>query len=709
MKKNKWFRILSFMFCFVILLFAGCDASEDALEEEGATGISTQSLSGAKVLSRPANYSFSEAVGTFSEHYYNLFARDIMNKLYEVYNAQSLALQYQPQIYKDLILQDAGGANYQTYGALTGNNQYYLYDSPRYTVTKIETVRQDGDIVKQVLHVEDSSAWNWSILPNTNITGKNTAIIFKDTSKFAEDAGKYTIDNEDLGVENWFEAGINGILPNYGEFYFSDDVVKKDPVTGLVNDYYKSPYYQQYVEGATVTLSNYFQDALEYVTYMFVLGYDYAKLTEEGEVERDAGGKYIESNEFDYFDFEITKSATTGVTAMSVGGWGANKISVAEALNLAKNKYQEIGGYVGVVDKNIDQLTRFVLDIVIGQNAYARNVFELEQKNYLYDFGGLSAAEIAALSDAAKEGYKQNDPTNAHTSTKFHRNYDAIVRNVIANACKEAPIGESDGAQVTLENNFVASQISDYTGDYFFMAYDADKNDPNNDGGSDKFMFKNIEAAEYQSIVLFPMLADLNKPLTDIWLAFEYFDNPDPTKTMLDELTINVGFRYFSCDGNGGDGKLLFDDSKQMKIKKGQNGTLGGDPDENWFYICDTDTLTPDLKIGSDVVVKTLFNNSIGNNCLNPFVSSLTPVLGRKASKTITGLDNARQYYKLNDSKSYGQYGTLNEAMFSRNKAGNEACDFMEVYFDIVKDKNASNVSYNFKVGLLCYATEQPV
>lgn len=709
MKKNKWFRILSFIFCFTFLLFAGCDASEDALEEEESTGISTQSLSGAKVLSRPANYSFSEAVGTFSEHYYNLFARDIMNKLYFVYNSQRLEYEDQTKIYQNLVLKDAGGANYQTYSQFTGENSNYLLDSPRYTITKVETVRQGTSIEKQVLYVEDDSAWNWAVDANT--AGSKT--MFEKAkevypSLVVYDDGKYSVIG--LGME-WtaFTASADIGIPDYGKYYYSDDVVKKDPVTGLVNDYYKSPYYQQYVEGATVTLSNHFQDALEYVTYMFVLGYDYAKLTEEGEVERDAGGKYIESDEFDYFDFEITKSATTGVTAMSVGGWGANKIPVEEALNLAKNKYQEIGGYVGVVDKNIDQLTRFVLDIVIGQNAYARNVFELEQKNYVYDFGGLSAAEIAALSDAAKEAYKQNDPTNAHTSTKFHRNYDAIVRNVIANACKEAPIGESDGAQVTLENNFVASQISDYTGDYFFMAYDADKNDPNNDGGSDKFMFKNIEAAEYQSIVLFPMLADLNKPLTDIWLAFEYFDNPDPTKTMLDELTINVGFRYFSCDGNGGDGKLLFDDSKQMKIKKGQNGTLGGDPDENWFYICDTDTLTPDLKIGSDVVVKTLFNNSIGNNCLNPFVSSLTPVLGRKASKTITGLDNARQYYKLNDSKSYGQYGTLNEAMFSRNKAGNEACDFMEVYFDIVKDKNASNVSYNFKVGLLCYATEQPV
>ena len=705
MKKNKWFRILSFIFCFTFLLFAGCDASGDGEDN----GISTQSLSGAKVLSRPANYSFSEAVGTFSEHYYNLFARDIMNKLYFVYNSQRLEYEDQTKIYKNLVLKDAGGANYQTYSQFTGENSNYLLDSPRYTITKVETVRQGTSIEKQVLYVEDTSAWDWSIAANT----ANSKTMFEKAkevypSLVVYDDGKYSVVG--LGME-WsaFVASADIGIPDYDKYYYSDDVVKKDPVTGLVNEYYKSPYYQQYVEGVTPTLSNHFQDALEYVTYMFVLGYDYAKLTEEGAVERDASGKFVESDEFDYFDFEITKTTAAGVTAMTVGGWGANKIPVADALDLAKKKYQEIGGYVGVVDKNIDQLTRFVLDIMIGHDAYSKNVFTLEEKNYVYDFGTLTAAEIAALSDAEKEAYKQNDASNAHKTTKFNRNYDAIVKNIIANACKEAPIGESDGEKVTLENNFVASQITDFDGDYFFMDYEADPDDTENAGGSDKNMFKNIEAAEYQSIVLFPMLFDLNKPLTDLWLAFEYYDNPDPTKTMLEELTINVGFRYFSCEGNGGDGQLLFDDSKQMKIKRGQNGTLGGDPDENWFYICDNDTLNPDLKIGSNVVVKTLFNNSIGNNCLNPFVSSLTPILGRKASKTITGLDNARQYYKLNDSKSYGQYGTLNEAMFSKNKAGNEACDFMEIYFDIVKDKNASNVNYNFKVGLLCYATEQPV
>lgn len=697
------------MFCFAFLLFAGCDASDEALEEEESTGISTQSLAGAKVLSRPADYSFSEAVGSFSEHYYNLFARDIMHKLYFVYNTQSLVTEDKTKIYKDLVLQDGGGANYQTYGQFTADYENYLIDSPRYTITKIETVRQSGSIAKQVLYVEDSSAWNWAI--NANTAGSKT--MFERAkevypSLILYDDGKYSVIGLGMDWTAFAASGDIGI-PNYDQFYYSDDVVKKDPVTGLVNNYYKSPYYQQYVEGTTPTLSNHFQDALEYATYMFVLGYDYAKLTEEGEVERDASGNFVASEEYKYFDFEITKSATAGVTAMTVGGWGANKIPVAEALDLAKDKYQQIGGYVGVVDKNIAQLTRFVTDIVIGSGAYARNVFTLEQNNYVYDFGTLTAEQIEALSEAEKDAYRLNDASNPHTTTKFHRNYDAIVKNIIENACKEAPIGSSDGSIVTLENNFVASQITDYDGDYFFMDYESNPDDPENDGGSDKEMFKNIEAAEYQSIVLFPMLADLNKPLTDIWLAFEYFDNPDPTKTMLDELTINVGFRYFSCEGNGGDGQLLFSDSKQMKIKRGQNGTLDGDPDENWFYICDTDTLSPDLKIGKDIVVKTLFRNDIGDGCLNPFVSSLTPILGRKASKTITGLDNARQYYKLNDSKSYGQYGTLNEKMFSKNVAGDKACDFMEVYFDIVKDKDASNISYNFKVGLVCYATEQPV
>ena len=98
---------------------------------------------------------------------------------------------------------------------------------------------------------------------------------------------------------------------------------------------------------------------------------------------------------------------------------------------------------------------------------------------------------------------------------------------------------------------------------------------------------------------------------------------------------------------------------------------------------------------------------------INPFVSGtqLEGGIGSNlhASKIISGTDDARKYYKLNDSSSYGSYGTLNEELFSVENAGTDACDFMEIYFDTVKQKGATGINYNFKVALILYAAEQPV
>ena len=61
----------------------------------------------------------------------------------------------------------------------------------------------------------------------------------------------------------------------------------------------------------------------------------------------------------------------------------------------------------------------------------------------------------------------------------------------------------------------------------------------------------------------------------------------------------------------------------------------------------------------------------------------------------ITGNSPAREYYKLNNSSSYGQYATFNETMFEGKT------DYIEIYFDVVKEKGRPNVNYNFKVGLI--------
>ncbi|MBP3431363.1 MAG: hypothetical protein J6K39_00710, partial [Clostridia bacterium] len=432
--------------------------------------------------------------------------------------------------------------------------------------------------------------------------------------------------------------------------------------------YWTSPYKDYGQIGA-----NFYQDALEYVTYLFVLGYDYL----------DAEGKTSEYAPL--FDFEIEYDVNGLVKGMKVNGWENYAISVEDSLGRVKALYQELGSYVGVTDKNKEQLARFIKDEVLGAAAYKQNKFAVSKNDYTtLEGGGVSTI-----------------PSKTEFVT-FNRNYDKVIENVIAYACTQAPIGvDAEGAdgKLTLDKPYLASEISDYVGDYFFMSYE---------GEDDSNMFQYIESAEYQSMVLYPQDVDINKAIGDLYLAFEYYDDPVPEKNLkfLPELTINVGFRYFDHTV----GEYTVDKYCTKKIKYGKNGTIPNtDPDVNWVTMTDTDTINPDIVLGTDVVIKTKFDNMIGGGAINPFVNPLIPdvVIGEeKATMLINGYSNAREYYELNPSSTgYGFYGALNGDMF----VGDEGCDFIEVYFDVVKIKGETGWNYNFKVGLLNFLTAESV
>lgn len=688
MKKKKGiYRILSFVFCAMFLLFAGCDATGGG---GGGGGDSIAVLDGTKVLSRPSGYSFAEAVGEYSENYYNLFAAKILEILY---------YGYEDAQFDENVLEDKGtfdsfmsleGEN--TYGKFGGNDAYYLFDSLRYTITKVDSIYADQTATtptKQIVYLNLANSWNWTI--EDEATGND--IFFK-----AINASNYEKTGNEVKVtmgsdwrsdyaDKWALLTTNH--PNFKDSYIGAEAPKLDSTMSGVIDYYTSPYYQKVVEEkpeAEVTAKNFFQDALEYATYMFVLGYDYHTYDENGVLVDGA----VNQAEDPYFSFKIayTNGYVSGMTVDAVPGLG-NNVAVVDALDFAKNRYQEIGGYVGIVEKNIGQITRFVLEKIIGGQSL--DVVTVDMVDLVDDGNGGASQKLTQPDDLV-----------------FNRNYNSIVNNIVRYACNEAPIGYSladDGVTVvplSLSNGFSASMITEYKNNYFFANYDTIV------GGvhvsDDSEIFKNIDAAEYQSLVIYPGEDLIGKTLGDLWLDFEYFENNDPTKTMLDELNINVGFRYFDHKQN----KIVVDKQEQMTIKRGKNGTLRDEnnediSDQTMFLIGEGDgPYQVSLEEGS--VEFREFNNAIGGGVLDPFVSGTdieldpTNPSSFRASKYLSGLDDARKYYKLNDSKTSGQYGTLNEAMF----AGADGCSFIEIYFDIDKDPSKSGISYDFKV---CFRT----
>lgn len=700
----------------MFLLFVGCDGGPG-----GLSGESPRSLDGVKVLSKPADYSYSQAVGDgASENYYNLFSRTILHGLYSVYEDIGFNSEDYPYFKESVdaeknnlptdVVVEHGSSDLisMTYEDVNLNStlEYYLHDSLRYTVDKITTIRNENDeIVSQTITLDLNSAWNWS--PEWDETGKE--IVFKvidiDKYKPAGDDSFISKTNDTLEVDftTIYESGdiysadgdvstwtqiydIAGENPvNYQSDYvvyvddpFWNGAVKKGETD--VTNYWYSPYYQQtFGKVNDIDATNYYQDMLEYATYLFVLGYDY----------KDGNGQLTAEDKF----FNLEKTANGKFVVADIQN-PENKISVAEALGKVKALYNEMGGYVGVNDKNKTQIAGFIKDKVIGENAYAKNTF------------------VVTFEDKVDNGGVVSDALEDEPPIAFNRNYDQVIENIIRYACEQAPIGydEEAGVSLNLDQAYLASEITDYAGDYFFQSYEDD---------SDENLFGYIEAAEYQSMVFYPQEEDFGKPMTDLWLAFEYYDYGNaPGKTCADSITINVGFRYF----DKATGTYAFSGETQIVVQYGLTGAFvdeNGDealPDKHWVYITDFEDVLQSadngihkhkqgIHLDTKLPNMSAFNKNIGGGVLNPF--PLGDLTIEKATKVINGTDNTREYYKLNDSSTYGAYGSLNEAKFSVANAGDEACDFMEVYFDINKQKGVSGINYNFKVSLVGFFAEE--
>ncbi|MGN1200924.1 MAG: hypothetical protein ACI4R8_01485 [Candidatus Caccovivens sp.] len=667
MKRQKKFRFLSLLLCCMFLLFAGCEFGGGGEID----GTSTQSLAGAKVLSRPADYSFSDAVGNFSENYYNLFAREIMAGLYNSYNNMG----YTPGE-KEFYLKEIDKNNGFTIGE-ESDNKYYLYDSIRYTITDVKTVRESGYIMSQTITLDFSKDWNWN-LPYDAIGKK---IVFYNTPNFEQNVvsnvnnniGTYTLDIDKLMFDgDWTQLYKDGLGPNYLSVYDSNngvDGTEKDSDGNAYKDYWLSPYYNKDKDGNEVTgLQNYYQDALEYATYLFVLGYDYS-------IEADAP----------YFDFTPDfNSADGSVNDVKVNYEGEN-ISVVDALGKVKARYNEVGNYVGLTDKNREQLAKFIRDKVIGIDSPEK--FQVSFTNFVKD---------------TTTGAESSDTEHANETLNFNRNYDKIIENIISYACEKAPIGiKSDGTPLTLGNNYPVSQITDYEADNFFLNYNTPdgKNDEKNE-----YLFHYVPTAEYQSFVLYPLADQISKDgnlkyIHDLWLAFEYNEEV-AGKTMLDALQINVGVRYYSKSANGY--TVTAQTSTPLSITRGKNtdGVWG----DNTCYIGYSEKEQGQYQIAtpSDFSFKTDFNRDIGEGAIDPRIDGEAVDGGYR--KLITGTSKAKDYYQLNNSSSYGSFVTLNPAMF----AGEDGCDYMEIYFDIVKDKSQNGVNYNFKVAIGLFGAYSP-
>lgn len=688
MKNKKSYRILALLLCFMFMFAVGCTggAGEDDGDDD-TNGGDYKSLDQVKVISRPSDYDFSDAVGENSQYFYNLFSSSIVKNLYEFYAGVNTDLHKANGLGSDQAqkLRDALYANFDysnglsykkggvsevsadpdTFGS-SENDFYYVFDAPRYSIEKIEVKEENGE-KKLVITVDTASKWLWSLASDgTNAENKNIFQILDendvDSSSYSNGVytGNYNSFDDLIDRIKSVQWGKDEILKNVlndkiGKAYV--DVTKNSE--NIKIKYNNSPFYEKMVENAEITAKNYFQDAFEYAVYMTVLGYDYKS-------EADAG----------YFDFNISYGADGFVSDIKVL-WAGQQTSIIDALQNAKELYKKTANFVGITTENRAKLIDFIKDKVLGVNALAKGQYSIVTREYG------TAGEVLSISEV-----------------KINKNYDIFAENLVTFACSEAAIGTDGESPLSLSEPFLASQITDYKGDYFKI----DENDEGRDP------FAHIDATEYQALILSPNQENIGQYFMDLMLAFEYYDyenGDNKGADYADELVLNVGVRYFDCNANGGEGDYVFNQESQIKVKYGRFGTFkdanGEDDDEaNCFYIgyC-TDE---DLKEYYDVALDNTFKFESKFND-NEYIKAEAADGEKKSSRLITGTSKTREYFKLNQSSSYGSYGTLNNAKFSKNNGGTEASSYFEIYFDIVKVKGEAK-NYNFKVGIMTFETD---
>ena len=246
--------------------------------------------------------------------------------------------------------------------------------------------------------------------------------------------------------------------------------------------------------------------------------------------------------------------------------------------------------------------------------------------------------------------------------------YEDVVTAIVDYCGKLTTIGmasENDPTTDTkIDDAYIASEVVDYPYTTFFSKF----------GNGDPF--KNQQPYEYQSAVIVP---SRETTVTDIWVDIKYDagndgdDIYDPEKF----LDITVSIRW-----NKGDGSPIHEMQQMVRIQDGPVD-VGGKSTIAFEF-------EPTLK-------QYTFGEPVKIGKFNTPDALKTTKEQRVI--TISGLTDARRYYKVLEGSSYNAYGVLDESKFD--------CSYLEIAYSVAKRPNDTTTNYAFYTSISNFVEDE--
>ena len=693
-KKNIFYKILIILMiaCFT-LLSVGCLGSPpneygDDFDEGDFEDSKVVEMYGTKVLYRPEDYDYNEGSGATEgqeNDYYGKYAFYILRDLFRTYgltNEQTV-----------IGTADLPG-RLPNFSDGKGNDVWaqkmisYLYDSIRYQVDTVAQISQaymvtydNGQITEisetptdlnspiYIVGADTNVKWNWSLVANTTGYGENIKAYAYNTATGGtpiQQDGKVFIDStdepSDYIVSNYYDT------PLFDSAYYEDRYLTTSDSDTPENDY---DLYSQYVK------------ALEYVIYCYAIDLEPAEV-------------------------RVTLN-NDGTYSLTIGDFAPNGdlTSVDVALASAKERFEILGSYVGLVDRQITKIQNWILENIIGLNVV----------NDADIFTNYSSGVYAYIDQTGVVRGYYFSPSATYSQNALGRDYRTAVENIITGVCELVPIGNDNGEDVTIDQRFLASNVMEYSGNTFFI--NDDSNFPRYDGG--EVAVGEIIPLEYQSVAI---MLDQEVYLNGLWVALKY--DADNSGTVEGEfgdqyIDIIVDLNYYNHATNsrqvlGSKRVRVYDGPYDMDYLYGFAGTEGPVSDGS---VAPEDHCSGVVFDDMDQRHVGEFNVNIGSDRTSDGTGILMTDVGRAGYTysplvsaeplILVGTNDIRKYYEIVEFGTNPEYdtdeledgytyisGRFNPEMFS----GSDGCDYLEITYKVVKRAGDTDTNYRFYTGI---------